>query len=257
MVELDEATRQALLAREGPPTSSRADVLAGLRARLGGPEGPDDPGDSGDSGDLGGSSSIDGGAVAGSQVAWAAKLVGATLGLASAGLLTLKLGAVAVTSMQSEPARAPTIGEATPLAAAIEAGPAVLDAAPPEPSPSGASSQVDAAPPERAVARPTPSTTESTLAAELALIRAAKQLRDRDPEAALAQLELHERRFPSGSLAPEREVIRVELLCALGRHRAAAQARASFLDQHGESPLRARVLASCSEAGTDLASAGD
>ena len=45
MVELDEATRQALLARERPPVLARAEVLAGLRSRLGGPGGPDDLGE--------------------------------------------------------------------------------------------------------------------------------------------------------------------------------------------------------------------
>jgi hypothetical protein len=43
-----------------------------------------------------------------------------------------------------------------------------------------------------------------------------------DPEAALVRLEQHRREFPNGALAPEREVMRVEVLCALGRAPAAS-----------------------------------
>jgi hypothetical protein len=260
MVELDEATRRALLAREGPPASARAEILAGLRTRLDGPDGPDDPDDPGDAGDLGGSEAalVDSVAGAGGQIAWAAKIVGATLGLTGAGLLTIKLAAVALSSTTAEPPRPMPEIAAPETPAVVESDEAMLEPVLPE-QPLPEPTQIDAPSPEPVVARATPSKTEteSTLAAELALIRAAKQLRDQDPAAALAELELHARRFPTGSLAPERESMRVELLCALGRRDAATQTWARFLEQHGDSPLRARVIASCKKAGTDLRSGGD
>ncbi|MFO7565139.1 MAG: hypothetical protein R6X02_21005 [Enhygromyxa sp.] len=265
MVELDEATRRALLAREGPPASARAEILAGLRTRLGGPQGPDDPDGAdqpGELGDLGGAEPgfIDAGAAASGQIAWAAKVVGATLGLTGAGLLTIKLAAVAVSSMQAESPDLDALVEAPQGAAEPEPPSVIFEPAEPEQAaeqPAPGPAQVEAPARELATSGAAPSQTESTLAAELALIRAAKQLRDREPTAALAKLELHARSFPAGSLAPEREAIRVELLCALGRRDAAARARTSFLERHGDSPLRARVLSSCDHSGTDPAGAGD
>ncbi|HVI03474.1 MAG TPA: hypothetical protein VM869_32495, partial [Enhygromyxa sp.] len=257
MVELDEATRRALLAREGPPASARAEVLAGLRTRLGGPQGPSDPGEP----ELGGGESIpsDGGAIASSQMAWAAKVVGTTLGLAAAGVLTIKLGAMAVGSPRDQPAPTRTLpSDAAPQpVVAVEVrevdGEIVLS----EPAAAVASSEGVAHRQRSAPAHNQAIEPDSTLAAELELVRAAKQLRADDPEAALAKLEMHRQRFPTGSLAPEREAMRVELLCRLGRRAAADEARSHFLEQHGHSPLRARVLASCEISGTDRASAGD
>jgi hypothetical protein len=255
MIELDEATRRALLAREGPPPSARAEILTGLRTRLGGPGGSDDPGEP----ELGGGESmpVDGGAAAGAQIAWAAKVVGATLGLAAAGLLTIKVGAVAIDSLRGEPApeHAPALGKASTNPPVVAPEQPIDEPAPPE-QPFAAPS-IDAAPVAAATSRSEPSEAESTLAAELALVRAAKQLRPDDPEAALSKLDLHRERFPDGSLAPEREAMRVELLCALGREAAFTEARANFLQHHADSPLRARVLASCDEVGTDSAGAGD
>lgn len=260
MVELDEATRRALLAREGPPASARAEILAGLRARLDGPRGPDDPGEP----DLGGSESmpLEGAATAGGQIAWAAKLVGATIGLAAAGVLTLQLGAVAYRSLREQPKDAHTqaqVSDEVEHAAVVEPH-EVVDEAPQsdQAEETASESETEAAPrPAAAPARNEATKTDSTLAAELELLRAAKQLRARAPEAALAKLELHRERFADGSLAPEREAMRVELLCTLGRHAAAAKARARFLEHYGDSPLRARVLANCADVGTDHASAGD
>ena len=233
MVELDEATRRALLAREGPPASARAEILAGLRSRLGGPEGPSDPGEP----ELGGGESIpfDAGAIASAQIAWAAKVVGTTLGLAAAGVLTIKLGAVAVGSMRDEPtpARMQASNAAPQSAAAVEP-PEVVDQTVPSVPPSAEVPSEDLAlrkPP--AATRNQASKLDSPLAAELELVRAAKQLRTDAPEAALAKLDLHGQRFPTGSLAPEREAMRVKLLCVLGRR------------------------ASCERAGTDHAGAGD
>ncbi|HVH98287.1 MAG TPA: hypothetical protein VM869_06245, partial [Enhygromyxa sp.] len=244
-------------AREGPPASARAEVLAGLRTRLGGPQGPSDPGEP----ELGGGESIpiDGGAIASSQLAWAAKVVGTTLGLAAAGVLMIKLGAMAVGSMRDEPAPTRTLpSDAAPQpVAAVEVREAVAEAALSESAAAVAPSEDPANRQQSAPAHNQATKPDSTLAAELELVRAAKQLRADDPEASLAKLEMHRQRFPTGSLAPEREAMRVELLCRLGRRAAADEARSQFLEQHGNSPLRARVLASCDEAGTDHAIVGD
>jgi hypothetical protein len=256
MIELDEATRRALLAREGPPPLARAEILAGLRTRLGGPAGPDDP--SGEPDPAGGESiPFDGGAAAGAQIAWAAKVVGATLGLAAAGLLTIKLGAVTIDSLAGSPAPEPArVATTAPASSTIVEPHEQLDE-PALPEQPVATPNTEATPVIAAVGHREPSKAESTLAAELELVRAAKQLRADDPEAALGKLDLHGQRFPDGSLAPEREAIRVELLCVLGRDAALAEARANFLQHHADSPLRARVLASCEKSGTDPAGAGD
>lgn len=229
MVELDEATRRALLAREGPPATARAEILAGLRARLDGPSGPDDPGEP----DLGGSESmpLDGAATAGGQIAWAAKLAGATIGLAAAGVLTLQVGAVAYRSLREQPADKHTqqrVSDASEHVAVVEPGEVIDEAPSPDQATELVSESASEAAPRSAPAPAHSDTTktDSTLAAELALLRAAKQLRAQHPEAALNKLELHRERFADGSLAPEREAMRVELLCTLGRDEPAAKARA-------------------------------
>jgi hypothetical protein len=256
MVELDEATRRALLAREGPPASARAEVLAGLRTRLSGPGGPEDPSEP----ELGGGESLplDAGVAASSPIAWAAKLVGTTLGLAAAGVLTIKIAAVTVVSLREQPAAALAEAqlEKPERSPVLEAPPAIDEITPLEHAPAPTPS-VDARSREAVAAASEAVAPESTLAAELVLVRAAKQLRDDDPAAALAKLDLHGQHFPAGSLAPEREAMRVELLCTLGRSAAAAKLREQFLAQHGDSPLRARVLVSCEKAGTDPTRVGD
>lgn len=59
---------------------------------------------------------------------------------------------------------------------------------------------------------------EDALKAELALVSAAKQqLRGGQVEAALRSLDDHARKFANGQLAEERDELRVEALCVLGR----------------------------------------
>lgn len=250
MVELDDAMRRALLAYEDPPLEARAEILASLRTRLGGPSDPD----SGESGP---------GDPGGSQVAWAAKIAAATAGLTATGLLTLKLGALAITALvgHDPPSEAVTAREPSePIAAITPHDPADTR----EPS----SATIATSPPaattvarERSLAHESDADLshegESTLAAELVLVRAAKQLRADDREAALAQLELHRERFAKGVLAPEREALRVELLCDLGRDVEAERARERFVIDFADSTLRARVLAGCRNGGTDSIAGGD
>ncbi|MFV8754657.1 hypothetical protein ACNOYE_29270 [Nannocystaceae bacterium ST9] len=252
MVELDDAMRRALLAREGPPPGARAEILAGLRARLGGPGDPGSGEASSDPGSLGV-------ADAGARTAWAAKVAAATIGLTASGLLALKLGSLAVGGLAGESAREPTVAATSE---AIERAPALGSASEPaEAPPKRAAPEQIEAPAPRVTEAPRASEAEvedeSSLAAELALVRAAERLRVDDREAALAELEEHRRRFAVGVLASEREALRIELLCELGRTKHAEVARERFLVEFGGSPLRARVLASCSNDGTDSNPAGD
>ena len=111
MTQIDDATREALLRLDAPSAQAQERMLAGAWARIGGePGAPDDLGDlEGDDGfgdldDLGdGGNPVEGAevpttqggpALAGEGTAiWGAKIVAATVGLTSAGLLVLRLGA--------------------------------------------------------------------------------------------------------------------------------------------------------------------
>jgi hypothetical protein len=210
MLELDETTRRALSQRYGPTPDAQARVLTGLRSTLGGPQGPDTGGGEG--------APPTGGPPAGAgQVVWIAKICAATAGLTGAGLLVLKLGATVLSSVdERDPSEAqiklevPTPArEPPPLTAPAPA--TDLDAPPPDSSPV----------PIQTPTKRHSSAADSTLTAELALLDGAKRILSSDPEAAFARLEQHRQEFPTGILAPERETLRVEVLCALGRAPAA------------------------------------
>lgn len=212
MLELDEAKRRALSQLYGPTAESQARVLAKLRGTLGGPAGP--------GGGEGGPPA--GGPPAGTeQVVWIAKICAATAGLTGVGLLALKLGATAVSGSDvPEPAAVEAeANEPAPVvlpssgAPTIELDPTVdSSGAPPSTSPNPPPIQ---APSKRRDA-------SSSLAAELALLDAAQRIRTSDPGAALIYLERHKKEFPSGALAPEREKLRIEVSCLVGRMSGAA-----------------------------------
>jgi hypothetical protein len=214
MLELDETTRRALSQRYGPTPDAQARVLAELRSTLGGPLGPDTGGE--------GASPTGGPPTGTGQVVWIAKICAATAGLTGAGLLVLKLGASVLSSPELE--RDPSESESgakveapaparEPPAPAVPEPPTGLDA------PSSVASPVPA--PVQIPTKRRSNAAGSTLAAELALLDGAKRIRSSDPEAALVRLDQHQREFPTGALAPEREAMRVEVLCALGRAPAA------------------------------------
>jgi hypothetical protein len=179
-------------------------MLASLEAQLG-----PGPGGGGGGGEAGLSTT-------GTSFAFAAKVVGATLALTAAGILTLGVGAKVVHSISAPEASPPAVAAAQPAPTrtkrpeAPQAPQAVPDetlAAPvPAPDPTG---EAKAKPQARAVASP------DLLAEELALIEAARAAKD--PAAALRRLDQHQSRFASGQLAHERERLRVEALCELGR----------------------------------------
>ena len=68
-------------------------------------------------------------------------------------------------------------------------------------------------------------------------------LRSGQPARALELFELHERLYPRGVLAEERDAERALALADLGRTVEARAAIAHFLQAHPASPLAARLLA--------------
>ncbi|MEM9458679.1 MAG: hypothetical protein AAGF11_31170 [Myxococcota bacterium] len=89
-----------------------------------------------------------------------------------------------------------------------------------------------------------PASSASDLAAEIDLLRRAKQALGRGSSAeALAILEQHRRRFPRGQMAPDRHALQLEARCHQGSaHRAKAR---RFLERHPRSPYAARLRKTC------------
>ncbi len=86
------------------------------------------------------------------------------------------------------------------------------------------------------------------LAAEVALLRRARAaLDDGDPDAALRILGEHAREFPGGQMQEDRQRLRVEALCALGRGEQARAEADAFLQQYPGSTHGARVRNLCRE----------
>lgn len=115
----------------------------------------------------------------------------------------------------------------------------------PEPSEPGApsASAAPVRPRAPALARARPSVApESTLAAELALLRPA---RSSAPAQALALLDEHARRYPRGVLAEERQAQRIVALCGLGRRDEATTALAAFERAYPQSPHTQRARRAC------------
>jgi hypothetical protein len=80
------------------------------------------------------------------------------------------------------------------------------------------------------------------LAAELDLLRRARgAYRQRDFSGALRLVAEHDRRFPQGHLAEEREALRVRSLAEAGRAAEARQAAAAFAARFPRSVLLSRV----------------
>lgn len=95
---------------------------------------------------------------------------------------------------------------------------------------------------------PAPATIDE-LPAETALLRRAQAAlaahTATSADDALAALDEHARRFPSGTLAEERDATRALALCAAGRVAEAQSAARSFLAAHPTSPLAHRVRSAC------------
>jgi hypothetical protein len=154
-------------------------------------------------------------------------------------------------------ARAPH-GAATPLeqrAPAVASAPASAAPRAPAEAPVEVVEDVSAPAPERvelpntrrAVPSEKPKPGE-TLDAELDLLHDAQaKWRSRDPNAALALLAEHRKRYPKSELALEREALRVLCLCAAGRTAEAREVAGRAFKNAPRSPLRASVEASCAK----------
>ncbi|MBK8238930.1 MAG: hypothetical protein IPK74_25685 [Deltaproteobacteria bacterium] len=96
---------------------------------------------------------------------------------------------------------------------------------------------------------PTAVAAEATIDAdEIAALRAAQALAASAPARALAAVAAHAGRYPSSSLAAEREITRMRALCNLGRADEVREAAATFERDHAGSPLLARVRGLCPDA---------
>lgn len=86
------------------------------------------------------------------------------------------------------------------------------------------------------------------LLAEMALVHEARQaLRGDRPARALELLDAHARAFPAGQMREDRQVLRIEALCATGKAPQARAEAALFLRAFPGSAHAQRVRASCAE----------
>ena len=121
-----------------------------------------------------------------------------------------------------------------------EAPAPVVNAGPPAPPINVAPAPSNAAPPAL------PAKMDDSLSDEVRLLREARGALDRgDPARALTSLDLHEARFPRGTLYEERLATRVQTFCALGRIDAARSVAQELERAAPRSPHLLRVRASC------------
>ncbi|MFO7566365.1 MAG: hypothetical protein R6X02_27225 [Enhygromyxa sp.] len=242
---------EALRSKRSPPAGSQARVLARLEARLGG-------GDPGDGGPAQGGGLGPGGGGAGAAAgngAFAAKVMAVTLAMTAGGLLIVKLGVLTVRSFASDPV--PLVESAISEPEAMATASIEVEPKPGGDGPiSGQPPSVEAEPPSRADREPpraaskprplaaaAPSPAEPDITAELALVEAAR--RARSPQEAIAELEQHARRFPSGTLLDEREALWAIASCELGDLDDAARRARALAVRRSKSPLIDRVAAAC------------
>jgi hypothetical protein len=220
---------------EGPGAADRARVRAKLDARLALGAGA-------------GAAAAAAGAGSRAHLSW----VGVTKWVVGLGVVTMAaVGAgtyfagrpTAERTAATAQVAAPVVPAATTAAPEPSSPPAIavtdLPVAPPS-APARAAARVRVASPAE------PPGEEQAVSEELSiLLRAQAAMRAGSPEAALAALDEHARRFPVGALAEERSSERVFALCALGRTADARVEAAHFLSAFPRSPSAARVSASC------------
>jgi hypothetical protein len=155
----------------------------------------------------------------------------------------------------SQPIGTPTgpwpVGQAGAIASrSLERGPAAdpLPAAPivgaSEASGVNVPPHASASPAPSSVASPAPGPDATT--EELGLVRRMQEaLRAGDAARALTFVREHERRFPAGQFAPERDGAKVLALCMGAPRDQAVALGHAYLDRHARSPLAARVRATC------------
>jgi hypothetical protein len=114
----------------------------------------------------------------------------------------------------------------------------------PEPAPPATTPPpvVESTPPLVKPATPPLTPPHSTLTEEVTLIDGAlAALRHHEPARALALLDDYDRRFPTGSMAPEATVARIQATLATGDRARARELGSQFLATHPTSPLAERV----------------
>jgi hypothetical protein len=137
---------------------------------------------------------------------------------------------------RQEPSRPP---HGKPALPALEAAPAAPVVPFGPTAPSAARDRVAVSPRpllEKAPSPPAASVDVDALSEEAAMLERARASLDRDPGAALAQLDAHAIAFPGGMLRTERELLAVDALGRLG-HPAEARARGEALLREGHGSL--------------------
>jgi rhodanese-related sulfurtransferase len=230
MSELGQETRDFLAsarrAHDAPPEAKER-VRAGLVLSLGAPA------------DVGGRSGTVPRTGAGAPWVTAAKLA-VVVAIVGGGLALF----LARTHATHESAGAPLVAstECAPMAAVPPPEvPAVVAAAPAPPA-----STVIAVRPATRAHEPRVVDGDRSVAAEVAILRRVSDaLRAGDAKGALAGVDEHARRFPSGALAEERDMERIVALCALGRRSEAARATSQFSRAYPSSSHEARIREAC------------
>jgi hypothetical protein len=239
------------------------------RALLGAARGADDPGD-GDRDRVRARvlAAIGAGAAgtAGTSTAKAAPAAAGTAGLAKLALLILAVGVAVtgayfvVTTKNPAAKRLMSETEGPPLSVPLPS-PDMLPKPEPEPEPEPeiiVTVDDDAAAKPARVKKPRPATPEpepapapspaDSLKAERALLaKATAALRAGDPDAALAAVGEHQKKFPHGVLEEERAATNVLALCATGRTSEGKKSRDRFLTAWPRSVHATRVRAACDD----------
>jgi hypothetical protein len=131
---------------------------------------------------------------------------------------------------------------AIPAAAAPAAPPAAHTAEPPSVETAMPAVELAPEPKLAPAAQPAQPAASSTLADEVAALEVARAaLRAHDPNGAIVALDRYKGRFPSGKLAPEATVVRIEALNQRGDRGAASALGDRFLAAHPNSPYADRV----------------
>jgi hypothetical protein len=185
-------------------------------------------------------------ALGGSAVAkWLASVGLIAIGVAGSGLLLFPAPAarpVRVTTALAGPSAAPVPPRKPAVAAPIAVATPTIEEH--KPSPRREMTRVEAAPALES-AQPAPSSSASTFAEELRLMKAAKQALDTG-KLHLVQvwLDEHARLYPQGVFQSERQALEVLLGCRRSPRSGSAAAR-RYVDQHPSSPFIDRIARAC------------
>jgi RNA polymerase sigma factor (sigma-70 family) len=203
----------------------------------------------------------------GTRGTWTAVVTGATssagklIAIAGAVALVSWIGATELASPRRDPDAAPTRpAVSSPGSSAVAAIDGVEPLAPAQPSeqldtPAASPNRPSRAPLRKAhvpvqsepdPSEPTESPAEATVAQEAGLLqRARAALQAGDGRTAIAHLDDHAARFPSGALSEEREASRVDALCATGDPDGARAAAGRFARRYPRSAHLERLRTAC------------